>query len=121
MEEGFQRGIIHEGNLALMEKAMKKAASGEKILIGFIGGSITAGSIASSPRTCYAYLVYSWWKDKFPQSQVGYLNAGIGATTSQFAVARVKEDLLNHDPDVIFAEFSVNDADNEFFRRVLKA
>ena len=112
----FQRGIIHEGNLALMEKAMKKAASGEKILIGFIGGSITAGSIASSPRTCYAYLVYSWWKDKFPQSQVGYLNAGIGATTSQFAVARVEEDLLNHDPDVIYAEFSVNDADNEFFQ-----
>ena len=37
------------------------------------------------------------------------MNAGIGATNSQFGAARVQEDLLCRLPDLVMVEFSVND------------
>ena len=67
---------------------MRKAKSGEPITVGFLGGSITQGCLSSTPETCYAYLVYEWWKKQFPDTSVTYVNAGIGGTTSQFGVAR---------------------------------
>jgi lysophospholipase L1-like esterase len=105
------RGIINIGNLYPFQKAIERAMLGKPIVIGFIGGSITAGSMASSSNTSYAYLVYSWFKERFPMSAYHeYINAGVGATTSRLGVARVREDLLLHSPDVVFIEFSVNDS-----------
>lgn len=95
---------------------MKMALAGQPVKVGFIGGSITAGSLASAKENCYAYRVYSWWVKKFPLSEVSYINAGIGATTSQFGVARVHSDLLQYNPDMVFAEFSVNDSDDDKFQ-----
>jgi lysophospholipase L1-like esterase len=109
------RGTVNAGNRQKIRDCMKKALAGKPVKIGFLGGSVTQGSLASSPETCYAYLVYSWWKNKFPMSKVSYLNAGIGATTSQFGAARVKEDLLAEKPDFAVIDFSVNDEPTEFF------
>jgi len=108
-------GIVNKGNDARLQNAMRRACAGEKLTIGFLGGSITQGSLSSTPQTCYAYLVYSWWKEKFPKADVVYVNAGIGATTSQFGAARAGEDLLSYKPDVVFLEFSVNDESNVHF------
>ena len=47
---------------------------------------------------------------------MGYCNAGIGATTSQFGVARADADLLYTKPDLVFIEFSVNDENTEHFK-----
>lgn len=115
LKEEFDRGIINVGNIVRIQKVMKRAISGEAIKVGFIGGSITAGAASSAPETCYAYLVYQWWKNKFPLSEVSYINVGVGATTSKFGVARVEQDLLSFNLDMIFAEFSVNDTDNSLF------
>ncbi|MCD8396610.1 MAG: SGNH/GDSL hydrolase family protein [Lachnospiraceae bacterium] len=108
-------GIVNEGNDVRLQSAMRRACAGEKLTIGFLGGSITQGSLSTTPQTCYAYLVYSWWKENFPKADVTYVNAGIGATTSQFGAARVGEDLLSYKPDVVFLEFSVNDESNVHF------
>jgi lysophospholipase L1-like esterase len=115
LKEEFDRGIINVGNLTRISKVMKKAISGEPIKVGFIGGSITAGAAATSPDKCYAYQVYLWWRNKFPKSKVEYINTGVGAITSQFGVARVEDDLLVQNPDMVFAEFSVNDTDSDLF------
>lgn len=110
-----ERGIANRGNLERMKNLMKRAERGEKLVIGFIGGSITQGSLASKPELCYAYHVYEWWKSTFPKSEFAFLNAGIGATTSQLGAARVKRDLLEKNPDFVVVEFSVNDESNEHF------
>lgn len=109
------KAVLNRGNYYRLQRVMKKAMSGNDITIGFIGGSITQGCLSSTPQTCYAYLVYKWWCDKFPQASVKYLNAGIGGTTSQFGVARADKDLLSYDIDFTTVEFSVNDDDNEHF------
>ncbi|ABX42626.1 SGNH/GDSL hydrolase family protein [Lachnoclostridium phytofermentans] len=110
-----KRGVISLGNLDRFHNVMERARKKEPLTIGFIGGSITQGSLSSAPFTCYAYRVFDWWKTYFQNENLIYVNAGIGATTSQFGVARVKSDLLSKAPDVIFVEFSVNDEDNDLF------
>lgn len=109
------RGVLNRGNLYRIERAMRKAMRGEAITVGFLGGSITQGCLSSTPETCYAYLVYRWWCQKFPEAAVTYVNAGIGGTTSQFGVARADSDLLSKEIDFTVVEFSVNDKDNEHF------
>lgn len=108
-------GVVNRGNLSRLKQCMRRAEAGELLGIGFIGGSITQGSLATEPEKCYAYHVYKWWKNKFPQTEFRYINAGIGGTTSQFGVARAKEDLLRYHPDFVIVEFSVNDENNEHF------
>jgi lysophospholipase L1-like esterase len=115
-KEVYDRGILREGNFSRMHRVMKKAGRGETIRIAFLGGSITAGAAATTPQTCYAYLVYSWWQKRFPDCKMEYINAGVGATNSKFGVARVGEDVLARQADVIFTEFAVNDSDEELFQ-----
>lgn len=105
----YREGIVERGNLRRLKKCMVRASEGEKLTIGFIGGSITQGSLSSSPQTCYAYRVFQWWEKAFPGTGFTYVNAGVGGTTSQFGVARVQDDLLRHSPDFVVVEFSVND------------
>jgi acyl-CoA thioesterase-1 len=112
----YERGFTNAGNTFRIKRVMDKAMSGESITVGFIGGSITQGSLSSTPESCYAYLVYKWWRDRFPKAHVRYINAGVGATTSQYGAARVERDLLCYDPDIVFAEFSVNDRNEDFFQ-----
>lgn len=111
----MENGIANRGNLTRMKKLMKRAQAGEALTIGFLGGSITQGSLSSTPQLCYAYHVYEWWVQTFPQASFTYVNAGIGGTTSQFGVARVERDLLVKQPDFVITEFSVNDESTEHF------
>lgn len=112
----FEQGIVNCGAWGRIQRVMDRAAAGEPITVGFLGGSITQGSLSSTPETCYAYLTYRWFCEKFPKSSVTYVNAGIGGTNSQFGVARVREDLLRYSPDFVLTEFSVNDDNTEHFR-----
>lgn len=110
----YEKGMVNRGNWHAIASVMERAARGEEITLGFLGGSITQGCLASCQENCYASLVYQWWRAHFPK--VKLINAGIGGTTSQFGVARAEEDLLRHRPDVVFVEFSVNDDATPFFQ-----
>ena len=103
------------GNITRLKNLMKRAANGESLVIGFLGGSITQGSLSSTPKTCYAYLVYEWWKKSFPNAAFSFVNGGIGGTTSHYGGARAWKDVLCYRPDIVTVDFSVNDDANEFF------
>lgn len=111
----MENAITNRGNWYRLKEVMKRASIGRPLTIGFIGGSITQGSLSSKPTTCYAYHVFTWWNKTFPNTEFTYVNAGIGATDSQFGVARVEKDLLIKKPDFVIIEFSVNDESNEHF------
>ncbi|MBQ8597233.1 MAG: SGNH/GDSL hydrolase family protein [Lachnospiraceae bacterium] len=111
-----EKGAVNRGNWYRLKECMKRAQKGESLKIGFLGGSITQGSLSSTPETCYAYLVYEWWRKKFPRAEFTYINAGIGGTTSQFGVSRVEDHLLKYEPDFMLIEFAVNDDNTEFFQ-----
>lgn len=106
----YEAAVANRGSLARIKSVLQRAAQGEKLTIGFLGGSITQGCLASEPKLCYAYRVYEWWQKTFPEAAFTYLNAGIGATDSQFGCARADGDLLAYGPDFVILEFSVNDS-----------
>jgi len=105
-------------------KVMKKAAQGEKVTIAVIGGSITQGTISSgaqdkevTSKRCYAELFFSWWEETFPDAEFTFINAGIGATDSYLGVHRVKEEVLDANPDLVLVEFAVNDSNTQFYKK----
>ncbi len=112
----FEDGMAFHGNTERIAKVLKKAENGNPITLGYLGGSITQGSLSSTPDTCYAAMTTKWWREQYPQTEFTYVNAGIGGTTSQFGAARVESDVLAYEPDFVIIEFSVNDDNSLFFR-----
>lgn len=117
-EEMYERATqFLEGDLTRLAKAMRKAQVGEPITVGVIGGSITEKYSASTYDKCYASYVQKWWEERFPDTEVTFINAGIGGTSSYLGVHRADEDLLYAKPDVVVVEFSVNDGNDNFFKK----
>ena len=112
----FEDGMSFHGNTERIAKVLKKAENKEPITLGYLGGSITQGSLSSTPDTCYAAMTTKWWRQQYPDTEITYVNGGIGGTTSQFGVARVDSDILAYEPDFVVIEFSVNDDNSLFFR-----
>ena len=124
-QKSIDDAIISVGNTAKLAKVMKKAADGGRLNMVVLGGSITAGSSASTQQLCYGYRTYQWWVQSFPQAQINFYNMGIGATGSMLGVHRLEDDVLKKKPDFLIVEFAVNDNDQEYkyyegiIRRVL--
>ena len=105
----YTRSVVSEGNTSRLKAIMKKAQAGEPITVAAIGGSITYGGSASAPEKSYAALVAKWWEDAFPNTDVEFVNAGVGGTGSVIGAGRVEFDLLLREPDFVIVEFGVND------------
>jgi len=74
----------------------------EPVTIVYFGGSITNHA---------GYRIFSedWFKKQYPESKFTTVNAGIGGTGSDLGVFRMDQDVLEHNPDLVFVEFAVND------------
>lgn len=99
-----------------LKKCIRRAAQGEELTLGFLGGSITQGSCAQVHENTYAYRVFSWWEHTFPEAEFHYVNGGIGGTTSHYGAARAVTDVLMYQPDFVVVDFSVNDEADTFFQ-----
>lgn len=104
------QSVVDAGNFARLHLVVAKAARGEPIKIASIGGSITAGASASSEENRWPNRAAAWWRTRYPQTQVHFLNAGIGATGSDIGAHRIRQDVLAAQPDVVMIEFAVNDS-----------
>ncbi len=80
----------------------KANTPGADVKIGYLGGSITAQS-GWRPKTL------AYFQNTFPQAKFSEINAAIGGTGSDLGVFRLKQDVLDHKPDLMFVEFAVND------------
>ena len=83
---------------------------GKKSLkIAYIGGSITEGAGASELSNRWTSRLSEEIGKCFPGISVEEINAGIGGTESTYGLLRLKRDVLRHEPDIVFVEFSLND------------
>lgn len=110
--------VINEGNKARLANVFKKAKNGEDITIVGFGGSITEGAGATSPDNQYGARVAKWFEEQFPNITVTYINSGIGSTTSLVGVHRMKQDVLDHDPDLVLVDFTTNDSQGDIRYRI---
>lgn len=98
-----------EGLPNFLEKAKMPGA---EIKVAYLGGSITAQP-GWRPKSL-ALFQKTW-----PQAKFSEINAAIGGTGSDLGVFRLKQDVLDHKPDLLFVEFAVNDgaaAPEQIFR-----
>lgn len=99
-----------------LKGCMDRARAGAPLTLGFLGGSITQGSLASQPGRTYVQLTAQWWRRTFPRSTCSVVNAGIGGTTSHYGAARAVGDLLMYQPDLVILDFGVNDEPTPLFQ-----
>jgi lysophospholipase L1-like esterase len=107
------RSLVSPGETASIQRVLARARAGRAVTIAVIGGSITQGAKASKPEKRYGSLVADWWRQKFPHAHVEHVNAGIGATGSNFGAMRAQRDLLSKHPDFVVVEYACNDANTE--------
>lgn len=111
-EEQYQlmidNSLMTLGDTSRMVKVLQKAAAGEEITVGFIGGSITEG-LSAGPEQCWARLTYEALCEMYPNTKINYVNAGLSGTNSALGIVRAERDLCSeHVPDIVFIEFAVN-------------
>lgn len=116
LEEVFDRSSLYQGDRTRLWRVMERAERGEAITVGVLGGSITMGAQASEPEYRYANHVLRWWQEQFPQAKFTLINAGIGATSSDYGALRVKPHLLAAQPDFVVVEYGVNDLGLDGYR-----
>ena len=80
----------------------KANTAGAEVKIGYLGGSITAQP-GWRPKTL------AYFQQSYPKAKFSEINAAIGGTGSDLGVFRLKQDVLDHKPDLMFVEFAVND------------
>ncbi|WP_243186797.1 SGNH/GDSL hydrolase family protein [Clostridium muellerianum] len=75
----------------------------------FLGGSITEGLGASIYENSYVYKVAEYLKTIYQNKKLNIINSGVSGTGSNFGVFRLKRDVIDNDPNLVFIEFAVND------------
>ena len=109
----FARSVVSMGDTARLQHALAKARRGEPVTVAVIGGSITAGAKASRPEKNYGGVLAQWWRQTFPKAKIELVNAGIGATGSNYGALRAQRDLLARRPDFVVIEYAVNDGNSQ--------
>ncbi|WP_436489190.1 SGNH/GDSL hydrolase family protein [Chitinophaga sp. ARDCPP14] len=82
----------------------QKVASGKPVTIGFIGGSITQGN------QCYRPQATRYIQSMYPSVTMKGINAGVSGTGTDLGACRLRDQLLQYHPDLVFVEFAVNGA-----------
>ncbi len=92
---------------------LAKARRGDHVTVAVTGGSITQGARASTSEKNYGSVLAGWWRQTFPKATIELVNAGIGATGSNYGALRAQRDLLARRPDFVVVEYSVNDGNSQ--------
>ena len=85
---------------------LAKAAGTGDVRVAYLGGSITAAP-GWRPKTLDLF------RRAFPAARFAEINAAIGGTGSDLGVFRLRHDVLDQHPDLLFVEFAVNDGGSD--------
>ncbi|MCG2613373.1 SGNH/GDSL hydrolase family protein [Terrimonas sp. NA20] len=77
--------------------------TGKAVKVAFLGGSITRAGNG------YRDQVMTWLKKQYPSAGFEEIMAAVSGTGSDFGACRVQQHVIDHNPDLVFVEFAVND------------
>jgi len=101
-KDQIAENIIRErGSLTRFKKALRKG----RVVMGFIGGSITEAHREGN----WPYFVARWFMRLYPNVEFVWENAAIGGTGSLSGLMRADRDLIAQHCDIVFMEYAVND------------
>lgn len=90
-------------------------SSAAPLTVAFIGGSLTEGEVdyegtsLANENLKWANVMIRFLSGLFPLRPIKAVNAGLGGTGSEYGAIRFARDVLSHEPDLVFIEFSCND------------
>ena len=97
---------------------LARADAGEDVTVAFVGGSITQGNY------CYRLQISRFMEKMWPEADFTWINAGVSGTGTDLGAFRIDEQVLSHDPDLVFLEFAVNggypDAMEGIVRKIIR-
>ena len=99
------------GNADNLAYFAAKVRAHQPVVVGYLGGSITQGSGASSPKYPYRALSGAALKAEAARrgTVLSTVQAAVGGTTSIYGSYRIGAQLLVHHPDLLIVEYAVND------------
>ncbi|MBQ0083292.1 MAG: SGNH/GDSL hydrolase family protein [Clostridiales bacterium] len=86
-----------------------KLKNKKELNIAYTGGSVTVGTGGDMKKDCWRVYLNNWFKEQYPDATINEIGAYIGATSSSWAIARFKREVIEKKPDLLFIEYSVND------------
>lgn len=90
----------------------KKWPKNKTINIVFHGHSVPSGYFKTpnvNTLSAYPYLVLKKLKTVYPYAVVNSITTSVGGENSVKGVARFNDEVLNHNPDVLFIDYGLND------------
>ena len=90
-----------------LSNSYTKLTEEKELTVAYLGGSITYGT--NYTKNCWRTMFDEWLRSEYPDASITMINAGYGGTGSSFGAYRVDEDVLAHNPDLVFIEYAVND------------
>lgn len=87
----------------------RKIFSGDTTYVAYLGGSITE-------QKGWRVLSMDYLKERFPKTPFVEIDASMGGTSSLLGVLRMDRDVLKYNPDIVFVEFAVNDAETSEYK-----
>lgn len=87
-------------NRGELYNTLYKLQNGEDITIAYLGGRITE-------QKTWRPFTTKWFEDNF-SGKVNEVEIGTSGTGADLAVCRIDEEILVHNPDLIFIEYAVN-------------
>ncbi len=91
-----------------------KTAPGAELTIAYFGASVTNGAGATAEDKKWRWIVHHWFEAEYPQTTFRHQHVVNGGTGAHLGASRLGREVLDHNPALVFVEFSVNDGGQPF-------
>jgi hypothetical protein len=92
--------FVPRRNLGLVFAKLK---AGKTLNIAYLGGT------AAPDKNSYRAFLNNWFHTNYPNTKINELNSIIAGTGSPYAAIRVRRDVVEQKPDLVFLEFTSSD------------
>ena len=89
------------------EKTIAKLAAGQSVRIAALGDSLTYGWMVEKG---YIDFLQDMLQAKYPSATILFINRGVPGDTAEGGLRRLKEQVIDERPDLVFVQFALNDA-----------
>ncbi|MBQ7040203.1 MAG: hypothetical protein IJN39_06515, partial [Clostridia bacterium] len=104
-ESDYMLDYFHPSELNERDGAVNvisKMKSGKNVTVGFLGGSITM------QQNSWRVKIMDWLKAQYPKANFTEINVSLSGTDADLAACRTDDEILKHNPDLLFVEYAVN-------------
>lgn len=90
-----------------LARTIQALGLGKGVTLVALGDSLTNGWLV---EVGYVDFIVRWIRETFANADLTLVNRGVPGDTAGGGLARIKQDVLDFEPDLVFVQFGLNDA-----------